>query len=106
MRVAGPFIMSSKRNLLHRSSSTSCLSPTGMDIQQRDQSGPIEILGNLNHFAQIKQLFKKIVKGIKNGVDLTLVHYGLGGAYYFKNCRGESVAFVKPTDEEPFTPNN
>ncbi|PSR88197.1 Phosphatidylinositol 4-kinase [Actinidia chinensis var. chinensis] len=32
------------RNLLHRSSSTPCLSPTGREVQQRDQSGPIEIL--------------------------------------------------------------
>lgn len=94
------------RNLLHRSSSTPCLSPTGRDIQQRDQSGPIEILGNSNHFARTKQLVKEIAKGIKNGVDPIPVHSGLGGAYYFRNCRGESVAIVKPTDEEPFAPNN
>ncbi|KAF5745337.1 phosphatidylinositol 4-kinase gamma 7-like [Tripterygium wilfordii] len=40
------------------------------------------------------------------GVDPVLVHSGLGGAYYFRNTRGESVAIVKPTDEEPFAPNN
>ncbi|PQQ17063.1 phosphatidylinositol 4-kinase gamma 7 [Prunus yedoensis var. nudiflora] len=33
------------RNLMHRSSSTPCLSPTGRDLQQRDRSGPIEIQG-------------------------------------------------------------
>ncbi|KAF9624466.1 hypothetical protein IFM89_011474 [Coptis chinensis] len=65
------------RNFLHRSSSTPCLSPTGRDLQQRDQGGLIEILGR-----------------------------GLGGAYYFRNIGGESVAIVKPTDEEPFAPNN
>ncbi|KAL2546590.1 Phosphatidylinositol 4-kinase gamma 7 [Forsythia ovata] len=94
------------RNLMHRSSSTPCLSPTGRDIQQRDQSGPIEILGQSTCYAKMKQLVKEIVKGIKNGVDPLPVHGGLGGAYYFRNKRGESVAIVKPTDEEPFAPNN
>jgi hypothetical protein len=94
------------RNLMHRSSSTPCLSPTGRDIQQRDQSSPIEILGRSNCFAKMKQLVKDIVKAIKIGVDPVLVHGGLGGAYYFRNSRGESVAIVKPTDEEPFAPNN
>lgn len=94
------------RNLMHRSSSTPCLSPTGKDIQQRDKSGPIEILGQSDHFARTKLLVKEIVKGMKMGVDPLPVHSGLGGAYYFRNCRGESVAIVKPTDEEPFAPNN
>lgn len=94
------------RNLLHRSSSTPCLSPTGRDIQQRDQSGPIEIIGQSNHFARAKQVVKDIVKAIKMGVEPIPVHSGLGGAYYFRNSRGESVAIVKPTDEEPFAPNN
>lgn len=94
------------RNLMHRSSSTPCLSPTGKDLQQRDKSGPIEILGQSDHFARAKLLVKEIVKGIKMGVDPLPVHSGLGGAYYFRNCSGESVAIVKPTDEEPFAPNN
>ncbi|XP_022881869.1 phosphatidylinositol 4-kinase gamma 5-like [Olea europaea var. sylvestris] len=94
------------RNLMHRSSSTPCLSPTARDIQQRDQSGPIEILGKSICYAKMKQLVKEIVKGINNGVDPLPVHSGLGGAYYFRNKRGENVAIVKPTDEEPFAPNN
>ncbi|KAK6133775.1 hypothetical protein DH2020_032486 [Rehmannia glutinosa] len=94
------------RNLLHRSSSTPCLSPTGRDIQQKDQSGPIEVLGHSPSFAKTKQLVKEIVKAVKNGIDPIPVHGGLGGAYYFRNIRGESVAIVKPTDEEPFAPNN
>lgn len=94
------------RNVLHRSSSTPCLSPTGRDIQQRDQSGPIEILGRSDNFIRTKQLVSEIIKGIKIGVDPIPVHSGLGGAYYFRNNRGESVAIVKPTDEEPFAPNN
>ncbi|XP_030549324.1 phosphatidylinositol 4-kinase gamma 7-like isoform X2 [Rhodamnia argentea] len=94
------------RNFLHRSSSTPCLSPTGRDIQQRDKSGPIEILGRSDRFDRIKQLVKDVVKAIKMGVDPIPVHGGLGGAYYFRNSRGDFVAIVKPTDEEPFAPNN
>ncbi|CAN4084709.1 unnamed protein product [Withania somnifera] len=95
------------RNLMHRSSSTPCLLPTGKDhIQLRDQSGPIEILGNAGCFAETKQLIQEIVKAIKTGIDPLPVHGGLGGAYFFRNSRGQSVAIVKPTDEEPFAPNN
>ncbi|VFR03529.1 unnamed protein product [Cuscuta campestris] len=94
------------RNTLHRSSSTPCLSPTGRDIQQKDWSGPIEILGKSTSFAKTKQTVKEIVKAMKAGVEPLPVHGGLGGAYYFRNSRGESVAIVKPTDEEPYAPNN
>ncbi|KAK3222764.1 hypothetical protein Dsin_009789 [Dipteronia sinensis] len=94
------------RNCLHRSSSTPCLSPRGNDLQQRDKSGPIEILGQSDCFASTRKLVKDIVKAIKMGIDPVLVHGGLGGAYYFRNSRGENVAIVKPTDEEPFAPNN
>ncbi|GAB2297121.1 Phosphatidylinositol 4-kinase gamma 7 [Dionaea muscipula] len=94
------------RNHLHRSSSTPCLPPSGKEIQQRDKSGPIEILGHSERFAGTRQLVKEIVKAFKNGVDPIPVHSGLGGAYYFRNIKGESVAIVKPTDEEPFAPNN
>ncbi|KAL6969668.1 Phosphatidylinositol 4-kinase gamma 7 [Sarracenia purpurea var. burkii] len=93
------------RNLMHRSSSTPCLSPTGREIQQRDRSGPIEILGYSDIFAGT-ELVKEIVKAMKMGVEPIPVHSGLGGAYYFRNSRGENVAIVKPTDEEPFAPNN
>ncbi|XP_043716003.1 phosphatidylinositol 4-kinase gamma 7 [Telopea speciosissima] len=94
------------RNFMHRSSSTPCLSPTGRDLQQRDKSGLIEILGRSSRFAKTKLLVEDIVKAIKNGVEPIRVHGGLGGAYYFRNSRGENVAIVKPTDEEPFAPNN
>ncbi|XP_071709673.1 phosphatidylinositol 4-kinase gamma 5-like [Rutidosis leptorrhynchoides] len=94
------------RNALHRSSSTPCLSPFGKDLQQKDQSGPVEILGHAGSFVRTKQIVDEVVNAIKNGVDPVPVHGGLGGAYYFKNIKGESVAIVKPTDEEPFAPNN
>ncbi|MQM14667.1 hypothetical protein Taro_047603 [Colocasia esculenta] len=94
------------RTFMHRSSSTPCLSPTGNDNQQRDQSGPIEILACSHDCSQTKQLVKDVIKAIKSGVDPIPAHGGLGGAYYFRNNKGESVAIVKPTDEEPFAPNN
>ncbi|XP_027346210.1 phosphatidylinositol 4-kinase gamma 5-like isoform X1 [Abrus precatorius] len=94
------------RNFMHRSSSTPCLSPTGRDMQQRDKSSPIEILGQSNRLDRMKHMIEDIVKAIKMGMDPIPVHSGLGGAYYFLNSRGESVAIVKPTDEEPFAPNN
>ncbi|XP_068303082.1 phosphatidylinositol 4-kinase gamma 7-like [Pyrus communis] len=94
------------KNLMHRSSSTPCLSPTGKDLQQRDQSGPIEVLGYSDQFAKTKKLVRDIVKAIRNDIDPVPVHSGLGGAYYFRNCDGENIAIVKPTDEEPYAPNN
>lgn len=95
------------RNSLQRSLSTPCLSPTGKDIQQRDWSGgPIEILAFPSRCSRTKQLVKDVVKGIKNDVDPKPVQSGLGGAYYFRNINCDYVAIVKPTDEEPFAPNN
>ena len=71
------------KTFMHRSSSTPCLSPTGKDIKlQRDRSGPIEVLVCQRRCTRS------------------------GGAYYFRNSKGENAAIVKPYDEEPFAPNN
>lgn len=94
------------RNFLHRSSSTPCLSPTGRDLQLRDQSGPIEIIGRSDMLSGTKELVKDITMAIKGGVEPIRIQSGLGGAYYFRNIYGENVAIVKPTDEEPYAPNN
>ncbi|KAI3497945.1 hypothetical protein L2E82_13950 [Cichorium intybus] len=104
IRKDSPLLLT--RNILHRSSSTPCLYPTGKEIRQKDQSGPVEILGHSSNFDRTKPLVDEVVNAIKAGIDPVLVNGGLGGAYYFKNCNGESVAIVKPTDEEPFAPNN
>uniref|UniRef100_A0A1J3E461 1-phosphatidylinositol 4-kinase n=1 Tax=Noccaea caerulescens TaxID=107243 RepID=A0A1J3E461_NOCCA len=95
-----------KRNLMHRSSSTPCLSPNENDLQKKDRSGPIEILSHSSCFLSLKETAKDIVEAMKIGVEPVLVNGGLGGAYYFRNEKGQSVAIVKPTDEEPFAPNN
>ncbi|KAI5660082.1 hypothetical protein M9H77_28875 [Catharanthus roseus] len=94
------------RNMIHRSSSTPCLSPTGKSALRRDESGIIQILGQSDCFRRVKVLVKEMLKAIENGVDPIPVTDGLGGAYVFRNCKGQSVAIVKPTDEEPFAPNN
>ncbi|KAL8157391.1 phosphatidylinositol 4-kinase gamma 7-like [Apium graveolens] len=94
------------RNLLHRSSSTPCISAIRTDLQQGDQSCPIEILTHCKSLVKMEQLVEEIIRGIKIGVDPVPVCSGLGGAYYFRNCQGGSVAIVKPTDEEPLAPNN
>ncbi|CAN0876144.1 Phosphatidylinositol 4-kinase gamma 7 [Linum grandiflorum] len=94
------------RNFMHRSSSSPCLSPCVKDPQQIDQSNPIEILGFSDHFAEAKPLVREISKAMRNGIHPTPTYGGLGGAYYFKNCQFENIAIVKPTDEEPYAPNN
>ncbi|KAJ4916616.1 Phosphatidylinositol 4-kinase gamma 5 [Raphanus sativus] len=96
------------RNNFHRSSSTPCLSPMRADLQQhhRDETSSIEILGNSVCSSFVRQMAKDITKALKRGIDPVAVNSGLGGVYFFKNSRGESVAIVKPTDEEPFAPNN
>ncbi|KAK9750595.1 hypothetical protein RND81_02G207600 [Saponaria officinalis] len=111
VRNDSPLLLS--RSNMHRSSSTPCLSPRGGDLQPNDKSSVIEVLGNSDKvlgnsdtFVGAKHMVKEIAKGIMNGVDPVPVHGGLGGGYYFRNSRGESVAIVKPTDEEPFAPNN
>ncbi|KAI3817127.1 hypothetical protein L1987_10916 [Smallanthus sonchifolius] len=104
IRKDSPLLLT--RSLMHRSSSTPCLSPSGKDIQNRDPNRPIEILCKSTSFSRTKELVNEIAMGIKSGVDPIRVNGGLGGAYYFRNSGGESVAIVKPTDEEPFAPNN
>lgn len=95
------------KTFMHRSSSTPCLSPTGKDIQQqRDRGGPIELLVCPSRCSRTKQLVKDVARAIRNGVDPIPVNSGLGGAYYFRNSKGENAAIVKPNDEEPFAPNN
>ncbi|KAK4789503.1 hypothetical protein SAY86_016807 [Trapa natans] len=94
------------RNTMHRSSSTPCLSPRGKDFLQKEKSGPIEILGQSDRIFRVKPLVKDIMMAIKMGVDPVPASGGLGGAYYFRNSKGEFAAIVKPTDEEPFAPNN
>lgn len=94
------------KSMMHRSSSSPCLSPSGKTIPQWDEGGIIQILGHSSYFGRVKELVKEMLEGIENGVDPIPISSGLGGVYYFRNCEGESIAIVKPTDEEPYAPNN
>lgn len=91
---------------LQRSLSTPCLSPTSEFQMQVDEDHPLEVVGGLMCCSNMRMIIREIVKAIKCGVEPVPVSGGLGGAYYFRNSRGESVAIVKPTDEEPLAPNN
>ncbi|KAK3132197.1 hypothetical protein QOZ80_6AG0517340 [Eleusine coracana subsp. coracana] len=95
------------KTLMHRSSSTPCLSPAVKDIQQqKDRGRPIVMLVRPSCCSRTKQLVKDVARAIRNGVEPVPVNGGLGGVYYFRNSKGEKVAIVKPNDEEPFAPNN
>eukprot|EP00249_Psilotum_nudum_P021801 c28254_g1_i1 orf=866-3013(+) len=91
---------------LQRSISTPCFSPAYDSHIHVDSSQPLEIVGGLKCCSKIKCLIKEMAKAIECRVAPMPVSGGLGGAYYFRNVRGESIAIVKPTDEEPFAPNN
>lgn len=88
---------------IYRTSSTPCLSPSSRDVLQNKV---FEIVGGSKHSTKIKRLVREVCKGIEAGVQPGIAKGGLGGAYYFRNCFGENVAIVKPTDEEPLAPNN
>lgn len=91
---------------LQRSLSTPCFfHPSDMHVPM-DSGVPFEVVGGLRCCLRMKRIIKDVVKALECGVEPIAVRGGLGGAYYFRNCRGESVAVVKPTDEEPFAPNN
>ncbi|XP_024370517.1 phosphatidylinositol 4-kinase gamma 6 isoform X2 [Physcomitrium patens] len=91
------------RKKISRSSSTPCLSPRSRDVHQ---NSVFEIVGGSKHSTKIKRLVREAAKGVEAGVQPVLATGGMGGAYYFRNCMGENVAIVKPTDEEPFARNN
>ncbi|KAI5081374.1 hypothetical protein GOP47_0004557 [Adiantum capillus-veneris] len=91
---------------LQRSLSTPCIYPSS-DVQVAMDGGqPFEVVGGVRCCPKMKRILKQINKAINCGVEPVAVSGGLGGAYYFRNTNGDSVAIVKPTDEEPFAPNN
>ncbi|TKW10711.1 hypothetical protein SEVIR_6G184550v4 [Setaria viridis] len=94
------------RNSINRSCSTLCLCPISKDFEQKDCSGLVEMLGCSSSCDRVKRLVEDVVTAIRSGVDPVPISSGLGGSYYFRNVIGDRVAIVKPTDEEPFAPNN
>eukprot|EP00250_Pteridium_aquilinum_P010837 c19661_g2_i1 orf=1-1401(-) len=103
LRNASPLLLTRE---LQRSSSTPCIYPSP-DMQVPTDGGqPFEAVGGLRCCQKMKRILKEINKAVVCGIEPVAVSGGLGGAYYFRNSSGESVAIVKPTDEEPFAPNN
>ncbi|RCV15246.1 hypothetical protein SETIT_3G043200v2 [Setaria italica] len=94
------------RNSINRSCSTLCLCPISKDFEQKDCSGLVEMLGCSSSCDRVKRLVEDVVTAIRSRVDPVPISSGLGGSYYFRNVIGDRVAIVKPTDEEPFAPNN
>eukprot|EP00250_Pteridium_aquilinum_P009967 c19060_g1_i1 orf=303-2651(-) len=103
LRNDTPVLLS--RNL-QRSFSSPCLSPSSEFQMEVGPSHVLEVVGGLMCCSKMRVIIKEIVKAIKCGVEPVPISGGLGGAYYFRNTRGESVAIIKPTDEEPLAPNN
>jgi len=89
---------------LYRTSSTPCLSPSGQ--KSKDRSKPLEIVGGSHGCPKVKRLVRQCMKALDSGIEPTPAGGGLGGAYCIQNAMGEKIAIVKPTDEEPFAPNN
>lgn len=104
IRPDSPLLLT--RNSINRSCSTPCLCPVSKDFEQKDCSGLVEMLGCSGSCARVKRLVEDVVTAIRSGVDPVPISSGLGGSYYFRNVAGDRVAIVKPTDEEPFAPNN
>uniref|UniRef100_A0A0D6R1S8 1-phosphatidylinositol 4-kinase n=1 Tax=Araucaria cunninghamii TaxID=56994 RepID=A0A0D6R1S8_ARACU len=91
---------------LYRTSSTPCLSPTSEKLQFKDRNRPLQMIGGSHGCAKAKQLVSQCVKALDSGVEPIPAGGGLGGAYFIQNTAGKKIAIVKPTDEEPFAPNN
>ncbi|KAK8456516.1 hypothetical protein SEVIR_3G032400v4 [Setaria viridis] len=104
IRSDSPLLLT--RNSINRSCSTPCLCPVSKDFEQKDCSGLVEMLGCSSSCDRVKRLVEDVVTAIRSGVDPVPISSGLGGSYYFRNVIGDRVAIVKPTDEEPFAPNN
>uniref|UniRef100_A0A0D9WAX4 1-phosphatidylinositol 4-kinase n=1 Tax=Leersia perrieri TaxID=77586 RepID=A0A0D9WAX4_9ORYZ len=104
IRPDSPLLLT--RNSINRSCSTPCLCPVSKEFEHKDHSGLVEMLGCSISCARVKRLVEDVVIAIRSGVDPVPIGSGLGGSYYFRNMAGDRVAIVKPTDEEPFAPNN
>ncbi|KAJ3678358.1 hypothetical protein LUZ60_002161 [Juncus effusus] len=107
VRGESPLLLT--RNTMHRSCSTPCLNPNSHLNPNLigDTSRVVEILGfSSGRPDKLAQLVRELVRAIKLGIDPVPVNSGLGGSYYFRNTNGNNLAIIKPTDEEPFAPNN
>lgn len=82
------------------------------DANSNDKRAPqqlsamFEVVGALQPSPSLEVLIEEASQGIRSGVAPVVASGGTGGAYCFCNSDGKKVVIVKPTDEEPFAPNN
>ncbi|TYI44954.1 hypothetical protein E1A91_A04G188500v1 [Gossypium mustelinum] len=89
----------------HRSFSTPCLS-FATNVEQEYATHPrIQIIGG-PRLPRINALVIEVAMAIASGVVPVPVSNGLGGTYFLRNRRGETIAVTKPIDEEPLALNN
>lgn len=92
---------------VQRSLSSPCLSPRSAFQAEAGSSHVLEVVGGgLLCSTKMRVIVKEIAIAVQCGVEPVPISGGLGGAYYFRNSKGESIAIIKPTDEEPLAPNN
>ncbi|MCO5609098.1 hypothetical protein L7F22_063320 [Adiantum nelumboides] len=91
---------------VQRSLSSPCLSPMSAFQVEADSNCMLEVVGGSLCSSKMRVIVKEIAKAVQSGVEPVPISGGLGGAYYFRNSKGENIAIVKPTDEEPLAPNN
>lgn len=56
--------------------------------------------------ARVRALIADVNAGLAAGFEPRLADEGTGGAYLLRDAKGGVVAIFKPSDEEPYTPNN
>ncbi|KAI3772708.1 hypothetical protein L6452_03900 [Arctium lappa] len=91
---------------IHRSYSTPCLSLATKAKEEFESPKPrIEII-NGRKAPMVHALVAEVAIALASGVKPKPVPSGLGGAYYLQSRKGNTIAVVKPADEEPLAFNN
>ncbi|KAI3694468.1 hypothetical protein L1987_77433 [Smallanthus sonchifolius] len=91
---------------LHKSCSTPCLSLATKAKEEIESPNPrIEIISG-RKAPKVHALVAEVAIALASGVKPTPVPSGLGGAYYLQSRKGNTIAVVKPADEEPLAFNN
>ncbi|XP_051138884.1 phosphatidylinositol 4-kinase gamma 1-like [Andrographis paniculata] len=90
---------------VHKSFSTPCLLSYSSHQLKDDAHPRIEIISGRNE-PRIRALAAEVAMALASRVNPEPISKGLGGAYLFRACNGDTIAVAKPTDEEPLAFNN
>jgi Phosphatidylinositol 3- and 4-kinase/Ubiquitin family len=66
----------------------------------------VQLLADYPCPQKLKDTLPEVRRGLAAGWKPELVMEGLGGTYFMKNAARKAVAVFKPSDEEPWAPNN